>query len=239
MNASVLSRDFSEFVRNNCCYLWGGSGQKVLDTPIKTILEMEDTTTNAGRVLFHVYNLVRDKKDLTKALYFDCSGMVLYCLNHYGLFYGDTTADGLFNAGTPIKPKNTKEGDLVFNGTDKKKTHVGFVGSGGVVYEAKGRDYGVVTSHVSEWTHAAHYTWFDDLSLNRKLKVAKNIMTGVDVTNVQKALCSHGFLCAVNGSFTENTRQAVVKFQKAANLSVVSPGTVAKKTAVALGFKWV
>ena len=95
-----------------------------------------------------------------------------------------------------------------------------------------------MTSALESWEYAAHYTWFDDLKLTRKLKVASTPMTGADVLNVQRALCSHGFSCACNGSFTTNTEAAVKRYQKAAKLAVVSYGVVAKKTAESLGITW-
>ena len=81
------------------------------------------------------------------------------------------------------------------------------------------------------------------MTLNRKLKVGAKDMKGEDIRNVQRALCSHGFSCKVAASgeeavYTENTKQAVTRFQKAAKLNVVSYGVVAKKTAEALGIRW-
>ena len=93
-------------------------------------------------------------------------------------------------------------------------------------------------SNLSDWGYAAHFTWFDELKLSRKLKVVSDPMTGADVVNVQKALCSHGFSCKISGTFTTNTKDAVTRFQKAAKLNVLSYGVVAKKTAEALGIKW-
>lgn len=231
---------------NHCAYLWGSSGQIVGQTTPEQIKEAEKTSSsikatalnNAKRVLVHVADMLNKGFDLNKAQFFDCSGLVIDTLNHFGLYIGDNTANGLFDLGTNINIKNAKAGDLVFKGDDKYKNHVGFVITDKTVIECKGRDYGVVISKIEEWQYACHYTWFDDLKLNRKLKVQKPALEGSDVLNLQKALNSHGIPCAITGTFTENTRQAVVRFQKASGLSVLTQGTVAKKTAEALGFKW-
>lgn len=238
-----LTRSLQEKLANHCAYLWGASGQIVGKTTPDEILAHEKTSnapkTNAKRVLARVGTMVDAGYDLDKAQFFDCSGLVLDSLNKLGLYIGDTTADGLFLNGTAITVKNAKEGDLVFLGSDKKKNHVGYVVGGGSVIECKGRDFGVVESSLSEWKYAAHYTWFDDLKISRKLKIQADPLTGADVVSLQKALCSHGFPCAVSGSYTTNTAQAVERFQKAAKLTVLSYGVVAKKTAEALGITWV
>lgn len=235
----------SKYLRH-CAYLWGASGQIVGKTTPEEIIKAESTSNNpkvnARRVLSRVGAMIEMGIDLNMAQFFDCSGYIIDGLSNFMLFYGDTTADGLYNLGTSIKPSNAKPGDLVFKGSDTKKDHVGVYVGDGLCYECKGRDDGVVMSNLSDWKYAAHYTWFDNLKLSRKLKVAndsKDTMQGSDVVNVQKALCSHGFPCKITGTFTTNTKDAVVKFQKAAKLSVVSPGVVAKKTAEALGITWV
>lgn len=246
MKTDLLNNVIAEFKRicdNHGAYLWGASGQIIGKTTIDEIITHEKTSNdplvNARRVLVFVGKLIEKGYKIGKAQFFDCSGLVIYVLEKFGLYIGDNTANGLYDLGIKITVANAKPGDLVFLGTSTHKRHVGFVIDGGHVIECKGHDYGVVISSLADWQYAARYTWFDDFTLTRKLKVTKTPMMGADVSFLQRALCSHGFSCAVNGSFTENTRQAVVKFQKAAKLSVVSPGTVAKKTAVALGFKWV
>jgi len=238
MKPQIITKQFEDYVNNHCCYLWGASGQKVIDTSFGDILRMENSDKyNACKVINHVKNLIDDGIDLSKALFFDCSGMVIKGLDDHKLFYGDATADKLYNLGTPIKLNQVQEGDLAFKGTDKNKGHVGWVGKNNSVIEAKGRDRGVVcVSDVSSWDYVCHYTWFDELVLNRKLKVGAK---GKDVENLQKALRSHGFECKVDGDFGAKTKAAVTAFQKAAKLSVLTYGTVAQKTAVALGFTWI
>ena len=230
---------------NHCAYLWGASGQIVGKTTPDEIIKLESTSNkpkiNARRVLAFVGKMVECGYNLDIAQFFDCSGYVIDGLTHFELFYGDTTADGLYNLGEGVSIKNAWPGDLVFLGSDTKKTHVGVYVGNGVCYECKGRDDGVVMSNLSDWKYVAHYTWFENLKLSRKLKTTTGTtpaLTGTDVEDVQRALCSHGFPCKVTGTFTTNTKDAVTRFQKAAKLSVVSYGVVAKKTAEALGIQW-
>jgi len=45
---------------------------------------------------------------------FDCSGFVSWVINHSGWDVGRLTAQGLYDACTPISPANAKPGDLIF-----------------------------------------------------------------------------------------------------------------------------
>ena len=246
----VRIKDFITYMRskylNHCAYLWGGSGQIVGKTTPNEIVKAESTSDkpkiNARRVLTFVGKMAESGYNLDIAQFFDCSGYVIDGLEHFGLYNGpDIRADDLYNLGESISTKIAWPGDLVFLGSDTKKTHVGVYAGDGLCYECKGRDDGVVMSNLSDWKYAAHYTWFENLRLSKKLKVStgsKAPAMGTEVEDVQRALCSHGFPCKVTGIFTTNTADAVKKFQKAAKLSVISPGVVAKKTAEALGITW-
>lgn len=240
MDVKLFVKELTQLYNNHCAYLWGGSGQVVGKTTIDEIVAQESTSNdpinNVSKVFNRIVEMLKDGYSLDKAQFFDCSGLIIYVLEKLGLFKGDVNADTLYNLGTPIPVSKAKAGDLVFKGTDKKKDHVGGVISNTEVIECKGRAYGICKSNIKEWTYACHYTWFDKLTLNRKLKVTSPALEGPDVTNVQKALCSHGFSCKVSGVYTTNTKDAVKRFQKAMGLTVISQGTVAKKTAIALGF---
>lgn len=108
-----------------------------------------------------------------------------------------------------------------------------------MVIEAKGRDYGVIESSLNGWSYACHYTWFEVNDLDHKLKYTGGKLESSDmIRNVQRALCSKGVLCTVNGTFTENTVEAVKKFQKLYKLDPLSPGVISKKTCLALGMSW-
>jgi len=243
-------KDFIAYMRskylNHCAYLWGGSGQIVGKTTPDEIVKAESTSDkpkiNARRVLAFVGKMVEYGYNLDVAQFFDCSGYIIDGLEHFGLYNGpDIRADDLYNLGSPISIKIAQPGDLVFLGSDTKKTHVGVYAGDGLCYECKGRDDGVVMSNLSDWKYAARFTWFQNLRLSKKLKVptgSKAPTAGTEVEDVQRALCSHGFPCKVSGVYTTNTADAVKKFQKAAKLSVMSYGVVAKKTTEALGITW-
>lgn len=243
---SVSVKEFIAYLRtkltNHGAYLWGASGQFVMQTPPEVIVEREKTSDNpkknARRVLAFVGGMIEKGYDLSKAQYFDCSGLAIDALNNFNLYIGDNTANGLYDLGQPISVSKAKAGDLVFLGTSTYKKHVGVVVDGGKVIECKGHDFGVVESSLADWQYAAHYTWFDNLTLSRKLKVQKEALSGQDVLNVQRALNSHGFPCACSGTYTTNTATAVERYQRTKKLVVISYGVVAKKTAESLGLTW-
>ena len=148
--------------KNGSVYLWSGQGEKVKSLTAVKIAKMENSEENAARVMKEIYK--RNKQDLinkhTKA--FDCSGLVIMALIYAGVLpkYYDSTAAGLANyfvdkTGT----RNAKAGDLVFKWDNNRKiVHVGIItGSGRTVTEAKGRDYGVITSDYiySEWNECS------------------------------------------------------------------------------------
>lgn len=240
-----ITKIITDQKNNHSVYAWGGSGQLVSGMTIDDVFKLEassdDPITNAQRVFDRIVKNKRTYGTLKDARAFDCSGLILYALNNLGIIVGDYTANQLYTFGEQITLKSAKEGDLVFKGTKTNKTHVGYVIGGGRVIEAKGRDYGVVESNLTEWTYACRYYWLDNGVLTRKLKYVKDKMiSGTDVMMLQKALCSHGCLCAINGTFTENTKEAVIKFQKLfkPNPAAGATGTIAKKSALALGFTW-
>lgn len=64
-------------------------------------------------------------------------------------FYTHAKSKGKISSFKKVK------GQLVFKGTDKRKTHVGVYIGGGYVVEAKGHKYGVVKSKLSGWKYWA------------------------------------------------------------------------------------
>lgn len=244
-NVDAVIADFKQLLAYRCPYLWGGNGEIVADMPISFIIAKENASKdpkenakNAKRVLAHVADLANERVDLSKARFFDCSGSVIYVLAKHLLFFGDTTADGLYKLGKDVPVKKAKKGDLVFKGDSNLKNHVGIYIGDNLCIECKGRDVGMAQSKLSSWSYAAHYSWFDSLALGRRLKLTSPHMTGEDVKSVQFALCSHGFKVVCDGDFGKNTEQAIISFQKSANLDVASFGVVGRKTAEALGFTY-
>ena len=93
---------------------------------------------NARRVLAFVGKMAEYGYNLNIAQFFDCSGYVIDGLEHFNLYNGpDIRADDLYNLGESVSIKNAWPGDLVFLGSDTKKTHVGVYASDGVCYEKR------------------------------------------------------------------------------------------------------
>lgn len=144
---------------NNSIYLWGGSGQKVLNLDVNAIVAYEDTPANAGRVLRHIADLISTGKSIKQARAFDCSGLVIEALKTCGFVSHDfdTTAEGLRKMCKSTFPvEKAKKGDLVFKLSNNKAVHVGMCTTNNYVIEARGRDYGVVSRLKNEgaWTIA-------------------------------------------------------------------------------------
>lgn len=130
--------------KNNSLYLWGGQGEKVLDTNPKKLLKMETSSANVGRILKCLANKLITGAVMDKAKYFDCSGLVVYLLQTLGLIESDYTANDIYKKlCTPIKKVQLVRGDLVFINSGAKITHVGIYAGDDLVIEAVGRDYGI------------------------------------------------------------------------------------------------
>lgn len=130
--------------KNNSLYLWGGQGEKVLETNPKKLLKMETSAANVARILKCLANKFTTGSNMDKAKYFDCSGLIVYLLQTLGLIQDDYTADGIYRKlCTPIKRAELVPGDLVFISTGTKITHCGIYVAENIIVEAVGRDYGV------------------------------------------------------------------------------------------------
>ena len=140
-------------VSNNSLYLWGGQGEEVMKTPPETIKKKETSSANAGRVLKCLANKLTCETNMTKARYFDCSGLVVDILRTLEVIAKDAdfTAQGIYKSlCVPVLLADLKEGDLCFISTGGKITHVGvYVGEREVV-ESAGRDLGVVKRGMSK-----------------------------------------------------------------------------------------
>lgn len=159
---STATIRFARFLRscvdNHCVYLWGAQGEKVLTANVNKIVKAESTSStdpktarrNAQRVLTFIANAVMAGYDMSKAQFFDCSGLITYYAVENGFIKSDTTAEGLRQKCDAIGVRDLKRGDLCFKmSKDGRATHVAGVvevKKNGDVYivEAKGRDDGVV-----------------------------------------------------------------------------------------------
>lgn len=67
---------------------------------------------------------------------FDCSGLMYYCLNHFGISV-NRVADDQMDQGTPVEKSNLQVGDLVFFGSGTYADHVGmYIGGNNFVHAA-------------------------------------------------------------------------------------------------------
>lgn len=140
-------------VKNNSLYLWGGQGEKVMETTPEYIKKKETSSANAGRVLKCLANKLTVATNMNKAKFFDCSGLVVDILRQLKVIdeKDDFTAQGIYKSlCVPVLLGDIKEGDLCFINTGGKITHVGvYVGEREVV-ESAGRDIGVVKRGMSK-----------------------------------------------------------------------------------------
>lgn len=81
---------------------------------------------------------------------FDCSGFVCWVVNHSGWNLGRTSAQGLFNACTPISRGNARPGDLIFfKGTYDTPgvSHVGiYVGNNRMIHCGNPISYTIINT---------------------------------------------------------------------------------------------
>lgn len=147
-------------------------------------------------------------------------------------------------------------GEALFNGTDSKKTHVGwvcgFMPNGDVlVMEERGLSYGFVITRMSKrvWKYRGLMTnrYQYDISDTQPetpssqfifSRILKSGCTGDDVKELKKALNKKGYsgLTLTNGNFYSSTLKVVKAFQADNGLTI--DGIVGSKTYAALGVKF-
>jgi hypothetical protein len=131
-----------------------------------------------------------------------------------------------------------------------REGHVGVYLGNGKVAEAKGINYGVVITDITEgkWTYGLTFSWITyDIAtpvsptvITYKLpnpyvkptRVLKKGMVGQDVKWLQYELVEAGYKLTIDGDFGKNTDKALRKFQKSAKLK--DDGLAGEKTRNAL-----
>lgn len=155
----------NKIVKYHGLYLWGGQGEFVEENgrvDVNMIAVMEQTAESAKRVLDRLVDCYLAGYDMSKARFFDCSGLGVFYFMKKGYLTSDTTADGLYRLCKehPIFA-DLKPGDMVFKSKTStgKWGHVGYISGRNengelLATEARGRAYGVVTRPLSigEWT---------------------------------------------------------------------------------------
>lgn len=244
--ATAKFDDFKTYLVSNLgnMYVLGAQGHKFVGL-LDRLCAMEK---NDPKLIQNVLTLLKKKLeagvDIMTLLAYDCSGLGMKWLIETGkIFKYDMTAKELYNS-IPEKVKSlslVKAGDFVF--TDSLG-HVGYAIGDDMVIEARGTAWGVVMTDLykREWTKAARPDWWVDLDekpiLRRELKLTNPYMTGDDVKMAQTLLIEKGYNPGLtDGIFGKNTEIASRNFKQDNGLKYET-GTIGKKTATLLGFKW-
>lgn len=240
--------EFSEFksylISNlGMMYVLGAQGHKFVDL-LDRLCAMEKSNCD---LVQNVLTLLKKKLDagvdINTLLAYDCSGLGMKWLMDKGIFKNDMTAKDMYNS-IPQKVESlnsVRAGDFVF--TDSLG-HVGYAIGDDSVIEARGTSWGVVLTDLykREWTKIARPDWWIDVEkpiLKRELYLTEPLMKGDDVEDCQKLLIEKKYNPGkVDGVFGKATKIAVQNFQTDSKLNVQRLGTVGRKTAEALGFKW-
>lgn len=237
VTAKALIEKFQFALENAWGYIWGAYGQ--LWTREKQASATDEKARLYGEkwIGHHVA---------------DCSGLGYWAFSELGgyIFHGSNTIwneyttdhselkNGQRTDGKPLFP-----GDPVFlkkieNGKVNRH-HIGYYVGGDTVIEAKGTQWGVVTSPLSRWHETARWynVLYDNGAYYPKLLTLKRGMRGEQVKLLQEALnetpAGAGMDLKVDGVFGKETEKAVRQFQADHGLTV--DGVVGRKTWAALG----
>lgn len=243
---TVKFEDFKSYLVSmlGMMYVLGAQGHKFVSL-LDRLCAMEK---NDPKLIQNVLTLLKKKLeagvDIMTLLAYDCSGLGMkWLIENGGIFKYDMTAKEMYNS-IPNKIKtlsNVKAGDFVFT---ESLGHVGYAIGDDMVIEARGTAYGVVMTDLykREWTKAARPDWWIDLEekpiLRRELKLTDPYMKGDDVKTAQTLLVEKGYNPgSIDGVFGRNTEIASKNFKQDNGLKYET-GTIGKKTAEKLGFKW-
>ena len=140
-------------------YCWSGQGERLYDTSLGKLYEMETSKRNVRRIVDLVCKRLDNNFDLSNALLFDCSGLICKAMEFAGIVKKgyDNTANGIYK-NCKIKDINkVKKGDFVFKiNIEGRAIHIGLY-NGNNVIEAKGRDYGVCIGKLSSFDKAGTF----------------------------------------------------------------------------------
>ena len=242
---TVKFEDFKSYLVSmlGMMYVLGAQGHKFVDLLDRLTSMEKDEIKLVQNVLTLLQKKLKAGVDINTLLAFDCSGLGMYWLMKNGIFKYDMTAKEMYNS-IPTKVKSlssVKAGDFVF--TDSLG-HVGYAIGDDMVIEARGTAWGVVMTDLykREWTKAARPDWWVDLDekpiLRRELKLTDPCMRGEDVKTAQALLTEKGYsVGAIDGIFGKATEFASKNFKQDNGLKYET-GTIGKRTAEKLGFKW-
>ena len=252
-----------EQLENGSIYVWGAQGQNHETISEGWIRRMETSERNADRAIALWKKRKQEgKAEVLRA--YDCSGLIMYFLqNLKGVYDYDMASNTIKGKCQKIEKAQLLPGDFVFrvytSGASKGKAyHVGVVVDAEKnVIEAKGRDDGVVKRKLDAqsgyWNYYARPNCLKaeierDMpavelpkgwELSRLLKKTSPLTKGEDVRRAQSELIARGYSCgkcAADGQFGNDTKNAVIRFQKASGLK--ADGIIGKDTCGKLGGAW-
>lgn len=171
----------------------------------------------------------------------DCSGLFVWAFKEMGgsIYHGSNTMWKKYttNKGTLAEKLTIHPGTAVFTvGSDGVRGHVGLYIGDGVCIEAKGTQYGVVTSDLSRWDEwgelvGVEYDLAADIATMPPRTLRKG-NRGTDVERLQQLLNSDPrYPTKVDGIFGADTESSVRAFQADNGLKadgIVGPETWAK-----------
>ena len=237
ITSKALIEKFQYALENAWGYIWGAYGQLWTSEKQASATDEKARLYGAKWIGHHVA---------------DCSGLGYWAFSELGGFivhgsntiWNEYTTDhcelenGQRTDGKPLFP-----GDPVFlkkieNGKINRH-HIGYYVGGNTVIEAKGTQWGVVTSPLSRWHETARWynVLYDNGAYFGKPLTLKRGMRGEQVRLLQETLnelpAGAGMDLKVDGVFGAETEKAVRQFQADHGLTV--DGIVGAKTWKALG----
>ncbi len=239
VTAKALIEKFQFALENTWGYIWGAYGQMWTSEKQASATDEKARLYGEKWIGHHVA---------------DCSGLGYWAFSELGgyIFHGSNTIwneyttdhcelkNGQRTDGKPLFP-----GDPVFlkkieNGKVNRH-HIGYYVGGDTVIEAKGTQWGVVTSKLTRWHETAHWynVQYDNGAYYGKMLTLKSGMRCEQVKLLQEVLNETPDGAAldlkVDGIFGKETEKAVRQFQADHGLTV--DGVVGRKTWAALGVK--
>ena len=171
----------------------------------------------------------------------DCSGLFAWAFRELGgkIYHGSNTiwqkycgAQGKLSAETKIRP-----GTAVFLVKGGNRHHIGLYVGNDTVIEAKGTQYGVVTSRLNHWDEWGELkdVRYDGQPEERFVPLLRQGSQGDAVKALQENLMALGYSLpkyGADGKFGAETEQAVREFQATAGLG--TDGIYGSKTHAAL-----
>ena len=221
ISASDLVDKFRYALEHDWGYIWGKSGQ----------LWTQQDQNNSSREM-----TVRYGQKWVGHYVADCSGLFRWAFKqlgsdiHHGsnlIFDCDCTTSGKLKGGKRTDGQELKPGTAIFTGSDGDHGHIGLYVGNGRIIEAKGTQYGVVDSPITE----ARWTWWGELKNTAydaeptpapepkpgEKPTLRKGDRGEYVTLAQTELIQHGYNCGdtgADGVFGTQTEKAVKRFQQ-------------------------